>query len=263
MIKKVVISAAGQGTRMLHLTENKSKHLINIQERPFLAYLLDNIFSAGYQEIILVVGFREDMIQEFLKGYAFNGFVPKIQLVNQFEVLGPKGTEYGTACPIKCVKNIVGQENFISLCGDNFYTVGDLKLMNINDDLNHVAGIYHENPEKFGVLLQKQDGFLKEIVEKPKEFLGNLINTSLYKFTPEIFEKVFQIEKSPRGEYEITDAVSLLAQKNRVKVKRINDFWMDFGRPEDVQKFSEFLKAPITKVSDFAKASADKQVRQI
>ena len=50
-IKKVVVSAAGQGTRMLHLSESKSKHLINVLDRPFLAYVLDNIFEDGYQEV--------------------------------------------------------------------------------------------------------------------------------------------------------------------------------------------------------------------
>ena len=66
-ITKVVISAAGQGTRMLDLSKDKSKHLIEVEKRPFLAYLLDNILRAGYAEIILVAGYREDMIKEFLK----------------------------------------------------------------------------------------------------------------------------------------------------------------------------------------------------
>ena len=238
MIKKVVVSAAGQGTRMLQLSENKSKHLIEVQKKPFLAYLLNNILEAGYEEIILVVGFREDLIRQFLKDHKFKG----VKVVNQFEVLGPKEKEYGTACPIKCVKDLIGAENFISLCGDNFYTAEDLKLMNINDNYNYVAGVANDHPEKFGVLIEDGDDFLDRIVEKPKEFVGNLINTSLYKFTPEIFEKVFRIEKSPRGEYEITDAISLLAKEKKVKVKKMNDFWMDFGRPEDVEKLSKFLK---------------------
>lgn len=241
MVKKVVISAAGQGTRMLELSKEKSKHLISVKERPFLAYLLDNILEAGYKEIILVVGYREDMIRKFLKDYKFNGNDYTIKLVNQFDILGPKEEIYGTACPIRCVKDLIGNENFISLCGDNFYTVEDLKLINVDDDFNYVAGISHDKPESFGVLVE-EDGFLKEIIEKPKEFVGNLINTSLYKFTPEIFDKVFKIEKSPRGEYEITDAISLLAKEKKVKIKKINDYWMDFGRPDDVAKFEDYLK---------------------
>lgn len=246
MITKVVIAAAGQGTRMLELSKEKSKHLIKVNNRPFLAYLLDNILKAGYREIILVVGYREDMIREFLKNYKFDGLDFDIKIINQFDILGSKEKEYGTACPIKCVKDLIKNENFISLCGDNFYTVEDLKLMNIDDDYDYVAGVLNEHPEKFGVLITEGE-FLKEIIEKPKEFVGNLINTSLYKFTPEIFEKVFQIKKSPRGEYEITDAIFLLAKEKRVKVKKMNDFWMDFGRPEDVEKLSKFLENEIDK----------------
>jgi len=241
MITKVVISAAGQGTRMLELSKNMSKHLIEVNNKPFLAYLLDNILKAGYTEIILVVGFREDMIREFLKTYTFSGVIPNITIINQFEILGPKEKEYGTACPLKCVKDFVKQSNFISLVGDNFYSTEDLKLINIDDEYNYVAGIENDHPEKFGVLI-KEGEFLKEIVEKPTEFMGNLINTSLYKFTPEVFEKLPLIGKSKRGEYEITDVISLLAKDKKVKVKILKDNWMDFGKPEDLEKFSDFIK---------------------
>ena len=241
MINKVVISAAGQGTRMLDITKNNSKHLIPVQGRPFLAYLLDNVLRAGYRDIILVVGFREELIKDFLNDYKFKGLDYKITTVNQFEILGPKEKEYGTACPIKCVKDFIKNENFISLAGDNFYEVDDLASMNIDDNYNYIAGIKNGSPEKFGVLIE-ENGFLKKIVEKPKELIDGLLNISLYKFTPEIFEKVFQIEKSSRGEYEITDAISLLAKENKVRTKKIQGFWMDFGRPEDIEKFSEFLK---------------------
>lgn len=240
MIKKVVVSAAGQGTRMLELSENKSKHLINVQDKPFLAYLLDNIFKAGYQEVILVVGFKKDLMEKFVEQYRFKGEKQHITIISQFEKLGPKEKIYGTACPLMCVKDLAGNENFISLVGDNFYTVEDLEAMNEDDNVTYVAGRESQNPEKYGVLMT-DNGFLKEIIEKPKEFVGNIINTSLYKFTPDIFEKVFEIEKSPRGEYEITDAISLLARDQKVKVKRIQGFWMDFGRPEDIEKFSQFL----------------------
>lgn len=238
MIKKVVVSAAGQGTRMLELSENVSKHLIAVKNRPFLAYVLDNIIKAGYTEIMLVVGFRQDLIADFLKTYDAKG--AKIEMINQFEMLGPKEKEYGTACPIKCVKNWVGNESFISLCGDNFYTVEDLKAMNVDDNFTYVAGLKNEHPERFGVLIENGE-FLKEIIEKPKEFVGNLINTSLYKFTPEVFEKLPLIQKSPRGEYEITDVVSLLAKEGKVKIKKIHDYWMDFGKPEDVEKITKYL----------------------
>ena len=249
MIKKVVVSAAGQGTRMLELSKEKSKHLICINDKPFLAYLMDNILLAGYTEILLVVGFHSELMGEFKNNYlnsvekiGIDRNKIKIEIINQHEILGPKDVAYGTACPIKCAKDFIGNENFLSLAGDNFYSVEDLKLMNIDDKYNYVAGCQNEHPERFGVLVKDGDDFLEKIIEKPKEFIGNLINISFYKFTPEIFDVVNKIEKSVRGEYEITDAVSLSAREKKGKIKKINDFWMDFGRPEDIEKMKEILK---------------------
>lgn len=236
MIKKVVIAAAGQGTRMLHLTKRKSKHLINVLKKPFLAYLLDNILKAGYQELILVVGYHEEMMRKFLRDYNYQA-----QVISQFEILGGKEKEYGTACPLKCVKDVVGQENFLMVYGDNLYSPEGLEDFNIDDDYDYVAGFRHQNPEKYGVL-HLENGFLREVIEKPKEYVGDLINTGLYKFTPEIFEKLSQITVSPRGEYELTDAINLLAKEKKVKVKEIKDYWLDFGNPADIIKLSRFLK---------------------
>ncbi len=236
MIKKVVIAAAGQGTRMKHLTEDKSKHLIEVLDKPFLAYLLDNLLEAGYNDLIVVTGFRADLMEEFLKKYGY-----KAKLVNQFEILGPKEKEYGTLCPMKCVRDLVGDDDFLATYGDHIFSVRDLQgFQNLEKDINYIAARIEEHPENYGVL--KTEGeHLKEIVEKPKEFIGNLVNCGLYKFTPGIFEKIPCVGLSPRGEYELTDAVSLLAKENKVKVKPIQDYWLDFGRPEDVEKMAELL----------------------
>ncbi|MFH1968118.1 MAG: sugar phosphate nucleotidyltransferase [bacterium] len=243
MITKVVIAAAGQGTRMLRLTDNKPKHLINVRKRPFLAYLLDDLFEAGYKEIILVVGYKEELMKEFLDKYrvSLEGKNLKIDTVSQYDILGPKEKEYGTACPVKCVEKFVNNESFIFLYGDNLYSVKDLKKMNIDDDYCYVAGIKDSHPEKYGVLIT-DNGFLKEIIEKPKDYVGDLINTGLYKFTPDVFKKLSKVKKSPRGEYEITDAISLLAKDKKVKVRKIEDYWKDFGSPGDVIKISKLVK---------------------
>jgi len=242
MINKVVIAAAGQGTRMLSLTKDKPKHIIKVQDRPFLFYLLDNLYLAGYREIILVLGFRADLVCNFLEEYSPPGNDEfEIKSVNQYEILGPKEKEYGTACPLKCVGNLI-LEDFIYLNGDNLFSIDDLKSMNIDDNYNYIAGFECKNPEKYGVLINTEENFLEKIIEKPKEYVGNIINSGLYKFTPEIFEKVFILKKSQRGEYEITDAISGLAKEKKVKIKMINDYWLDFGCPDDIEKLSEFIK---------------------
>jgi len=246
MITKVVIAAAGQGTRMLELSKDKSKHLISVNNRPFLAYLVDSLLLAGYREIILVVGFKVGLMADFVKKYSppegIEKSAYKIITVNQCEVLGPKEKEYGTACPVKCIKDVIKNENFIYVYGDNLFSSSDLKSMNIDDEYCYIAGLKQDHPEKYGVLIEDGEDFLEKIIEKPKEFVGDLINAGLYKFSPEVFDKLPKVEKSPRGEYEITDAISLLAKERRVKIKKIKDYWQDFGNPEDVKKMCDFIK---------------------
>ncbi len=238
MIKKVLISAAGRGTRMLDLAKNKPKHLIKVNGKPFLYYLLNNLREAGFKEIIIVVGYKKELIEDFLKDYTKEF---KVNLVNQFDILGED--RYGTACPLECTKDIFKKENFLSVYGDNLYSVEDLKRFNIDDEYCYIAGLPHKNPENYGVLSVDKDGFLKSIVEKPKKHIGNLINTGLYKFTPDVYKYLDKISLSPRGEYELTDIINILAKNKKIKVKNLKGIWLDFGKPKDINKVKEYLNS--------------------
>ena len=69
-----------------------------------------------------------------------------------------------------------------------------------------------------------------------------MINTGLYKLTPEIFDALGKIKLSKRGEYELTDALTILAEKGKVKVLSLKDYWLDLGGIEDIKKVEKFLK---------------------
>lgn len=236
MLTKVVVSAAGRGTRMLHLGKEKPKHLIEVAGKPFLYYLLSNLKEAGFKEIIMVIGYKKELMESFLKEY--DGQF-KITIVNQFEKLGDK---YGTACPLECVQELMAlDESFVMVMGDNLYSVKDLKKFFLDDNFNYISGLKHPESSKYGVLIRDGEDYLEKIIEKPTTYVGDLINTGLYKFTPDVFSKIPLIAKSSRGEYEITDAINLLAREKKVKIREIEDFWLDFGKPEDIQTISEFL----------------------
>ena len=88
------------------------------------------------------------------------------------------------------------------------------------------------------------DGELvKDFVEKPKEFISNWASIGCYEFTPEIFEACEKVEKSERGEYELTDAIKALAKQGKVKSRKMLDYWLDFGNPDDIEKVANFLEA--------------------
>jgi len=238
MIKKVLIFAAGRGTRMLDLGKDRPKHLIETNGRPFLYHLLSHLKEAGFEEMIMVVGYKKEFMDKFFSEYK-NEF--KLQLLNQFEILGED--RYGTACPLECAQDILAHDSFLAVNGDNLYAVEDLKRFNIDDDYTYVAGLPHAQPQNYGVLQVDDEGFLKKIVERPKEYVGNLINTGLYKFTPEVFKYLDKISLSPRGEYELTDVVNLLAQEKKVKALDLKGVWLDFGKPDDIRKVEEYLNA--------------------
>ena len=223
---KAIILAAGKGIRALPLTKIIPKVLIDINGKPFLYYLLKNLEKAGFDEIGIIVGYKKEEFPEFLKKYGF-----KATLIEQKELLG-------TGHAVIQAKEFIQNENFVVLGGDNLWSANDLKAMAIEDDLNYVAGFKVDNPEKYGVLAVKKDSLI-EIKEKPVQFVGNLINTGLYKFTLEIYSVLAKIKKSPRGEYEVTDAINVLAEQKKVKIVKVRDYWIDLGCKEDVPEVEE------------------------
>lgn len=233
MIDKIVISAAGRGTRMGNLTKNMPKPMLEVLGKPFLFYLLENVKKAGFEEIIVVTGYKSKKIEEFLRVYDNS-----IKIVNQFETLDED--KYGTACPIMCVEELIDDEDFISINGDNLYSSEDLKIFKIKDDFCYVAGFNSDNPNLYSSLVTDGD-YVKNIIEKPEEYSGNLINVNLFKFTKDIFRALKQVSLSKRGEYEITDAINYLAKEKKVKFKIMKGYWKDFGKPEDISLIEDFI----------------------
>ena len=226
---KAVIMAAGKGTRMLPLTEEIPKVLVEVNRKPFLYYVLKNLEKAGYDDIGIVVGYKKEQFPEFLEKYGF-----KAALIEQTE-------QKGTGHAVMQAKDFTKDEDFIVLGGDNLWSPGDLEAMLKQDSFCYVAGIKVDDPQKYGVLMAKNSGLVR-IVEKPAKFVGNLVNTGLYKFTPEIYQALEKIKESERGELELTDAISLLAKQGKVKVIKVKDYWIDLGSKEDIPKVSEALK---------------------
>lgn len=228
---KAVILAAGKGIRMLPLTENIPKQLITINGKPFLHYVLEHLHNAGCREIGMVVGYRKEKIEEYVRMYQQHKL--KITLM-------PQANANGTGNAVLQAKKFCGKDNFIVINGDNLYSLEDLKAVQKSDNYCYVVGKEIEEWQKYGVLVTAQD-MLVRIVEKPTEFVGKMINVGMYKCTPDIWRALEQIKPSPRGEYEFTDAISILAQEKKVKVLRLQGYWLDLGCTEDIPKIEKFL----------------------
>lgn len=232
MISTVVIMAAGRGSRMKDLTKDKPKHLLPVLGRPFLDYTIDRLRTAGFTDIIILIGHHSEAFDIY-------NTVPDIRLVIQQRF----HERYGTAAAIENVKIAVGDKPFVVIAGDNLYSANDLR--NMAQDTGHmrIGGYRTPHWQGMGILKQQTDGTLEKIIEKPAEFVGDHINASLYQFTPAIFPIIEALPPSPRGEYEITDAINIVAAREPMDVVELKDRWLDLTAPTDIPKIEAALQS--------------------
>lgn len=234
MIKTIVIAAAGRGTRMKHLSEDKSKHMVSVAGKPFFHFVLASLKRAGFERVIVVIGYKADVMKTFLDAQNMD-----ITTVVQPDVVGDK---YGTAAVLEAAASAIGNEPFVYMNGDSLYTENVFSVIAQDDGMNRVLGTYHTDPTQYGVIEAGADGVLKRIVEKPKEPVCNVINMGLYSFAPDVFEVLPRVPESPRGEYEIIDAINMLAEKGSVRMEQLDGGWVDLGKPEDIPHVEKFIK---------------------
>jgi len=238
MIKKVVIFAAGRGTRMAHLSKDRPKHLIDVFGKPFLYYLLTNLKAVGFQEVIMVTGYLSHQFDDFFVTYQEE--FPIFCTVNQFAMMGEE--KYGTLVPLQSVRSVVNNEPFVVVMGDNLYALDDLRAFAAaDDDYQYIGGLKVDDPSKYGTLVASEEDWLQRIDEKVPEPVSDIINAGIYKFTSDIYSVVDKVKPAKNGEYQITEAISMLAQEKKVKIKKLRQYWLDFGRPEDIKKVEEFI----------------------
>jgi NDP-sugar pyrophosphorylase family protein len=233
MINTIVIAAAGRGTRMKHLSEDKSKHMVSVAGKPFFYYVLKSLKAAGFERVIVVIGYQAEVMQAFLDEQDMD-----ITTVVQPDVVGDK---YGTAAVLEAAADAIGNEPFVYMNGDSLYTENVFSVIAQDDGMNRVLGTYHPDPTQYGVIEAGTDGVLTRIVEKPKEPVCNVINMGLYSCTPSIFDVLPRVEKSPRGEYEIIDAINMLAADGVVRMEQLDGGWVDLGKPEDIPQVEKFI----------------------
>ena len=229
---KAAIMAAGEGVRLQPLTATRPKHLIKVGGKPILEHCLNALKHAGVEEAVIVVHYMADTIRQ----YCGDGkkFGLKLEYAEQKAILG-------TGNAVSVVEPYV-KGDFLLLNGDIMFTaksvrsVVDLHLKDKPAVTMTVVPV--EKPENFGVVEIENENNVKRIVEKPKreEAPTNLANAGIYAFSPEIFAKIQHTSATPRGEWEIPDALSLLINEGRqvLAVKIPGPDWREVGKPWDL-----------------------------
>ncbi|RLI78434.1 glucose-1-phosphate thymidylyltransferase [Archaeoglobales archaeon] len=225
---QAVVLAAGEGTRLRPLTFTKPKVMLPIANKPILEHLIDELVKAGIDEVVLIVGYKDERVRNHF-GKEWNNV--SIEYATQRK-------QQGTADALKAASHLVNDE-FLMLNGDAIVSSNDItKIVKANGNVIAVKEV--PNPQDFGVV-EIQNGFVKSIIEKPEKPATNLINAGIYKFDEKILDYVERTQLSIRGEYEITESISLaIANNEKFKAVRIEE-WIDIGYPWDMLKANEYM----------------------
>lgn len=229
---KALLLAAGEGVRLLPITATRPKHLIRVGGKPILEHCLCTLKACGITEAVVVTHYMGEAIRSYFGDGAKFGF--KLEYVEQHAVLGT-----GNAVSI-AEKYVAG--DFVVVYADLLFAPQAMQIVletykqKKADAVMAVVAV--EKPESYGIIELGKGNCVKRVVEKPslKDAPSNLANAGLYVFTKKIFDALRKVKKSVRGEYELTDAVTMLVEdKKTVLAAEISKGdWFDIGRPWDL-----------------------------
>ncbi|WP_254862346.1 nucleotidyltransferase family protein [Halovivax gelatinilyticus] len=208
-----VVPAAGRGTRLAPLTDDRPKPLVEIAGRPLLARVFDALSSVDLASYVVVIGYRGEQIRDRF-GDAYDG--TPIECVTQSDPIG-------LADAVRRAGRVVSGDPFVVCNGDNV----------LNDDLSRLVTPSLLDPSaptessvlverttrrragETGVVVTTDSGRIERMVEKPDEPPSTLVSAGAYAFSPSIVEACEAIDPAPTGEYELADAISYLVERDR------------------------------------------------
>jgi UDP-N-acetylglucosamine diphosphorylase/glucosamine-1-phosphate N-acetyltransferase len=230
---KAVILAAGEGQRMRPLTSNRPKVMLPIANRPILEHLLNEVKAAGIAEFIFIVGYGDEQV----RGYFGGGEKWRITIA-----YSEQRKQLGTADAIRMVEGMV-KENFLAINGDVIVNRRDIRKL-MKNPRNTMSVIEVKDPHGLGIV-ELSGRRVESIVEKAEHPPTLWANAGLYLFTTEVFDAAVRTQKSPRGEYEITDTLKILMTSNSGLYYQKLKSWLDLSYPWDLLEANESMLADL------------------
>ena len=246
---KAVILAAGKGTRMGGLTDELPKPMLPVEGRPILEHIITGLQEAGISKFCLITGWKAEVIE----GHFGDGADLGVSITYARQLV-----QDGTGKAPELAKEFVGDDAFLLTYGDILVKPETYAQMLERWCAGDFAGLVtvtgSEDVTKGGLFFFDEAFLLKHLVEKPspdqldalradgwlKDGEPAWYNAGIYIFTPTIFEHTARLEKSPRGEYELTDALStLLSEGAAVAGVEIAGRWVDVRDPEVLRRLEE------------------------
>jgi len=228
---KAVILAAGEGNRMRPLTSNRPKVMLPIANKPILEHLLIEAGEAGVKEFIFIVGYCDEQV----RSYFGQGEKWGVEIA-----YSEQRKQLGTADAIRMVAGML-DGGFLVINGDVVVSREDIGRLMKNGQ-NTMSVIEVTDPRGLGMVELSEDRVVG-IYEKKQKPPTLMANAGLYLFTQEIFEAISRTEKSPRGEYEITDSLQLLMDTPEGLHYQLINSWLDISYPWDLLPANESMLA--------------------
>ncbi|MDD2757785.1 MAG: glucose-1-phosphate thymidylyltransferase [Patescibacteria group bacterium] len=237
-IRKAVLTGGGRATRLRPVTATINKHLIPLANKPMIFHAIEKAVEAGIEEIFINTNPGETELQKYVGDGGHWGI--KIKFFEQ------EGGPQGVAHVVKQAEKFIGDEPFLFYLSDNII-LGSIK--GFVDDFSRgehdcmLALSQVHNPESFGVPIFNEQNQLVDVWEKPAQPPNNFAVTGIYLYGPKVFFEAFsKIDKSARGEYEITGIHSHFLKNNyRVGHREITGWWKDTGQPLDLTAANKLL----------------------
>jgi dTDP-glucose pyrophosphorylase len=234
-IDKAVLLAAGRGTRMRELTADLPKPMIEVRGKAVLQHMVEGLRDAGAREFLIIIGYRAETVSNFFG----DGSRYKIQIQYATQVV-----QDGTGRVVDLARNFVATSPFVLSYGDILVDPANYKrLVDLADDIEAIISVKRgEDVSKGGAVFVNDQMDLVDLREKPEpgEPTSPWYNAGLYAFRPSIFEFTAKLKPSPRGEYELTDAVRELGRSGKkVKALELIGEWADVRDPEILAKLNQ------------------------
>ena len=227
-ITSAVLLAAGKGTRMKELTNDIPKPMLAVRGRPILEHIICGLRDAGVRRVQIVVGWRAEVVHGHFGDGAALGVA--IEYVTQV-------VQDGTGRVVELAKDFAGTEPFLLSYGDILIEPSNYRRLVELGDAEGIVSVKHNPGEiaKGGAIFVDEHFTVTDVREKPGpgEPTSPWYNAGVYAFRPSIFDYTARLEKSPRGEYELTDAIRELARASgRVRALELSGEWADVRDPQ-------------------------------
>ena len=243
-IRRAVIPVAGKGTRFLPATKEVPKEMIPIINLPMIHYVVEEAILSGIEQVVFITSSGKNAIEDYfdrkfdLEDFLIkNGKLKELELIQKIgkmvEVTSIRQKEQlGLGHAVLCAKDIVGNEPFAVILGDEIIRgpnpvtkqLIETSTKNNGSSVIGVMEIDSQETYKYGIVKgnfideKKRTLRMSTMVEKPqpKDAPSNLATPGRYVFSPEIFDALKVIPKGVGGEYQLTDAINLLAKEGEV-----------------------------------------------